>query len=176
MLRRLSAARRFNHGRIPSGIRKMKRSSSRLMFTSPGAHDGARALMPYGHWWRKGIIAMVPSWHYCSVMADTPTRDQNKFIVRFPDGMRDRIAEAAKASGRSMNAEIVYRLGESLNRGTSFAAPQAVELVKIIAEMPPEVLRRIVELRNAMMHGPRRGAPSEKERSLEGVSTSKKND
>ena len=34
----------------------------------------------------------------------------DKFIVRLPDGMRDRIAEAAKANNRSMNSEIVARL------------------------------------------------------------------
>lgn len=39
-----------------------------------------------------------------------PSETQERFIVRFPDGMRDRIAEAAKANNRSMNAEIVARL------------------------------------------------------------------
>lgn len=47
------------------------------------------------------------------------SRESDKYIVRFPDGMRDRIAEAAKASGRSMNAEIVSRLERS------FAADEA---------------------------------------------------
>lgn len=42
-----------------------------------------------------------------------PSETQERFIVRLPDGMRDRIAEAAKASGRSMNAEIVARLQAS---------------------------------------------------------------
>ena len=42
-----------------------------------------------------------------------PSETQERFIVRFPDGMRDRIAEAAKANNRSMNAEIVARLEES---------------------------------------------------------------
>lgn len=42
-------------------------------------------------------------------MAD-PTRDQNKFMIRMPDGMRDRIAKAAKANGRSMNSEIIQLL------------------------------------------------------------------
>jgi hypothetical protein len=44
--------------------------------------------------------------------SDTKTtgRDSDKFMLRFPDGMRDRIAEAAKANGRSMNAEIIARL------------------------------------------------------------------
>ncbi|TAM86667.1 MAG: Arc family DNA-binding protein [Candidimonas sp.] len=32
-----------------------------------------------------------------------------------PDGMRDRIKVAAQASGRSMNAEIVYRLEQSFS-------------------------------------------------------------
>lgn len=40
-------------------------------------------------------------------------RDSDKFMLRFPDGMRDRIAEAAKAANRSMNAEIVARLEQS---------------------------------------------------------------
>lgn len=34
-------------------------------------------------------------------------------MLRFPDGMRDQIAEAARAAGRSMNAEIVARLEAS---------------------------------------------------------------
>jgi len=43
---------------------------------------------------------------------DTKTtgRDSDKFMLRFPDGMRDRIADAAKANNRTMNAEIVARL------------------------------------------------------------------
>lgn len=42
-----------------------------------------------------------------------PSRTAEQFVVRFPDGMRDRIAEAARADGRSMNAEIVARLAQS---------------------------------------------------------------
>jgi len=45
-----------------------------------------------------------------------PSRTAPQFVIRFPDeGMRDRIAEAAKKNGRSMNAEIVSRLEESLD-------------------------------------------------------------
>lgn len=39
-----------------------------------------------------------------------PSQLAERFQVRLPDGMRDRIAEAAKANNRSMNAEIVARL------------------------------------------------------------------
>jgi hypothetical protein len=37
-----------------------------------------------------------------------PGSDQ--FPLRFPDGYRDQIKAAAKANGRSMNAEVLYRL------------------------------------------------------------------
>lgn len=46
----------------------------------------------------------------------TPARkpqSEDKYVVRFPDGMRDRIAEEAKKNNRSMNAEIVARLEKS---------------------------------------------------------------
>lgn len=46
-------------------------------------------------------------------MSDFPSQSQDKFIVRFPDGMRDRIKHAAQKNGRSMNAEIVNRLERS---------------------------------------------------------------
>lgn len=44
-----------------------------------------------------------------------PSDKQDQYMVRFPDGMRDRIKSAAETSGRSMNAEIVARLDQALN-------------------------------------------------------------
>ncbi|MDU4001448.1 Arc family DNA-binding protein [Pluralibacter gergoviae] len=44
-----------------------------------------------------------------------PSQMQDKFTVRFPDGLRDAIAERAKANGRSMNSEIVQILEDALN-------------------------------------------------------------
>lgn len=55
-----------------------------------------------------------------------PSQTQDRYIVRFPDGMRDRIAEAAKASGRSMNAEIVNRLEASFMLDAAIAPGHAV--------------------------------------------------
>ncbi|WPE22502.1 Arc family DNA-binding protein [Shinella zoogloeoides] len=43
-------------------------------------------------------------------MADAPSRDQNKFIIRMPDGLRERIRAAAEKNNRSMNSEIVGTL------------------------------------------------------------------
>lgn len=49
------------------------------------------------------------------VTMTAPTgRDSDKFMLRLPDGMRDRIRDAAEANSRSMNAEIVARLEASL--------------------------------------------------------------
>ncbi|WP_394698991.1 Arc family DNA-binding protein [uncultured Tolumonas sp.] len=50
-------------------------------------------------------------------MTKYPSQMQDKFNLRFPDGMREKIAEAAKLSGRSMNSEIIYRLQQSFDAG-----------------------------------------------------------
>ncbi|MBN9334909.1 Arc family DNA-binding protein [Devosia sp.] len=41
-------------------------------------------------------------------------REAEKYIVRFPDGMRDRLRQQAKANRRSMNSEIVHHLDRAL--------------------------------------------------------------
>ena len=60
-------------------------------------------------------------------MADGPTRDQNKFIVRMPDGLRDRIRASAATNNRSMNAEIVNAL--------EFAFPEPPKIEETIADI-----------------------------------------
>lgn len=40
--------------------------------------------------------------------------EDEKFVVRFPKGLRPQIAEAAKQAHRSMNAEIISRMGRTL--------------------------------------------------------------
>jgi len=42
------------------------------------------------------------------------SRTADKFVVRLPNGMRDRIAEVARTQHRSMNSEIIARLENSL--------------------------------------------------------------
>jgi len=65
-----------------------------------------------------------------------PSDLADKFMLRMPDGMRDRIANAAKANGRSMNSEIVARLeGSFENEELMPRATKALdELQKDIAE------------------------------------------
>lgn len=47
------------------------------------------------------------------------SRTADKFVIRLPDGMREEIAERAKANGRSMNSEMVMMLRNQLDGGAS---------------------------------------------------------
>lgn len=42
-----------------------------------------------------------------------PSQEADRFQVRMPEGLRDKLREAAAANGRSMNAEIVKRLEDT---------------------------------------------------------------
>lgn len=44
----------------------------------------------------------------------------DKYVLRMPDGMRDKITALAKANGRSMNAEIVLILQQAIDARTPF--------------------------------------------------------
>ncbi len=47
-------------------------------------------------------------------MLNGNSRNADKFVVRLPDGMRERIAAVSSGNHRSMNSEIITRLEESL--------------------------------------------------------------
>lgn len=53
-------------------------------------------------------------------MSKFPSQTQDKFTVRFPDGMRDAIAKRAEANGRSMNSEIIQILQDALDGKISY--------------------------------------------------------
>ena len=48
-------------------------------------------------------------------MSERKPQSEDKYVVRFPNGMRDQIRAAAEANNRSMNAEIIARLERSFN-------------------------------------------------------------
>lgn len=71
---------------------------------------------------------------------------QDKFVIRLPEGMRDQIARAAEEAGRSMNAEIVYRLAKSLQEeGIGEIAAQIGSLHQKVEENP-DYYRRLGKL------------------------------
>lgn len=64
------------------------------------------------------LIFTMASRHYNSRMTEKtayPSDAAEKFIVRLPPGMREKISEAAKTNNRSMNAEVVARLNRSFS-------------------------------------------------------------
>lgn len=56
-------------------------------------------------------------------MSKYPSQTQDKFTVRFPDGMRDAIAKRADENGRSMNSEIVQMIQDCLDRKSQETQP-----------------------------------------------------
>jgi predicted DNA-binding protein len=79
------------------------------------------------------ILEKIPSRNYDAGMdrKPYPSETQDRFILRLPDGLRDRVAAAAEEAGRSMNAEFVRRIERSF-------------------EAPEEALQLPVELRQKM--------------------------
>ena len=73
----------------------------------------------------------------------TDSRSADKFVVRFPDDMRDHIAVVAKHNHRSMNSEIVARLESSLKQDQVMDYNNPVELnEKEMATHELELLQR----------------------------------
>lgn len=69
-----------------------------------------------------------------------PSETADRFIVRFPDGMRDRLKQAAADNNRSMNAEIIARLESSFKEGMF---KDEIENNPVIRELADEIIRRI---------------------------------
>ena len=68
-------------------------------------------------------------------MAKEPIQPQDKYVVRFPEGLRDRIKDTAAQNNRSMNAEIVATLEEK------YPAPVSAEgLEDVLKFWAPRIL------------------------------------
>ncbi|WNN42780.1 Arc family DNA-binding protein [Winslowiella toletana] len=59
-------------------------------------------------------------------MTKYPSQMQDKFNLRFPDGMRDEIADRAKANGRSMNSEIIEMIKFAMEKRPSWVAEDEI--------------------------------------------------
>lgn len=68
-------------------------------------------------------------------MARVPSRGSDQFVVRFPEGLRERIKVTAEENGRSMNAEIIATLEEK------YPAPVSTErLEDVLKFWAPRIL------------------------------------
>lgn len=74
---------------------------------------------------------------------DSESRHADKYIVRFPDGMRDRLKEAAHANGRSMNAEIIARIQLTFDQDPALGFMTPNQRKAILGS--PELEERLVE-------------------------------
>ncbi|MGH0264545.1 Arc family DNA-binding protein [Sinorhizobium meliloti] len=57
------------------------------------------------------------------------TQPQDKYVVRLPDGMRERLKAEAEKNKRSMNAEIVARLEATFHSIPEHMTPEAFNYV-----------------------------------------------
>lgn len=64
-----------------------------------------------------------------STKPPAPSDTADKFMLRLPDGMRERLKDEASRNGRSMNSEIVSRLEMTLNGGEDPDIPHALRLL-----------------------------------------------
>lgn len=71
-----------------------------------------------------------------------PSDLADKFMLRMPPGLKDRLAAAAKQSGRSINQEIVSRLELSLDRFSSLEGivSDVDDLKKFVEEYGPNII------------------------------------
>lgn len=83
------------------------------------------------------------------------SRESDKFMLRLPDGMRDKIKASAERNGRSMNAEVVHALQfyfdfEDLNQSRPVAPEQPEDIMEEptirVANSNSEIDAAIVEM------------------------------
>lgn len=75
-------------------------------------------------------------------------RDSDKFMLRLPDGMRERIKAAADRHNRSMNAEIVATLEEAYPALVDEQRTTLIEICRIAAKHPedPDMVALLSEI------------------------------
>lgn len=97
------------------------------------------------------------------------SRDADKFVVRLPDGMRERIAEVAQASRRSMNSVIISRLEASLTPAgqheivpgeVKTLAPQEKSLLARFRSLDPDHQMALIEFMKHSSSGSETKSPT----------------
>lgn len=94
-----------------------------------------------------------------SRMTKRTPQTQDKYVLRLPDGMRDRIKAAAEANNRSMNAEIVATLEEYYPGPAVLTFAEIEEAIDNLEEIVErgqstnklrDLLERFISMKNAM--------------------------
>ncbi|NRP19895.1 hypothetical protein LPJGGPFB_03153 [Ensifer adhaerens] len=72
-----------------------------------------------------------------------PSEQADKYLLRLPDGMRERLKDSARENNRSMNAEIVARLEASF---LSYKREDGVVEVGMSRSQADELMKRLDRL------------------------------
>lgn len=83
-------------------------------------------------------------------MSDAVSRKQDQFIVRFPDGLRDKVKAAAEINKRSMNAEIIAALEFYFSWGSNGEEVIPQEIIDDIVSKTDENRVRLEEQTKAL--------------------------
>lgn len=78
-----------------------------------------------------------------------PSDKADKFVLRLPEGMRDRIKAAAQKNNRSMNSEVIARLETSFLFKQGRSATETKAVVKSMEDKMNEqrvALQKIIDL------------------------------
>lgn len=71
-------------------------------------------------------------------MTEKPIREYDRFILRLPDGMREKLQESAKAHNRSMNSEVIDLLQSALENTTD-------RLIRLMTDDHARLMMRVKE-------------------------------
>lgn len=96
-------------------------------------------------------------------MSKYPSHMQDKFNLRFPDGMRDVIAERAKRNGRSMNSEIVDIIANAISQPA--LAQEGIEFILGLTE--PEEFAKLNDKEKEKVQGVLKDAAAIMARNIE---------
>lgn len=91
-----------------------------------------------------------------------PSDKLDQYIVRFPDGMRDRLKDEAAKNNRSLNAEIVARLDASFEKGESIPREQVADIVQEAIEVIARYAQRHSDMGPSFLDGLFRNSPKPK--------------
>ncbi|OWJ72512.1 hypothetical protein CDV50_04890 [Haematobacter massiliensis] len=87
-------------------------------------------------------------------MTTPPSKQLDQFVVRLPDGMRERIKVAAETNNRSMNAEIVATLEEKYPAPSeSFDGDKFLAWISRIVNAAPSDQESMLEKANRDLAG-----------------------
>jgi hypothetical protein len=108
--------------RHPSGRRIIKRSADALLYSFIKISLYATVAFKFYatvEVWPQDFFYATVAQNGNLAMTISTNRESDRFMLRLPDGMRDRIKAAAEANNRSMNAEIVATLQEKYPEPTT---------------------------------------------------------